>query len=312
MNKIITVIGLGNVGQTIVQNLLMLNSSSFIINVMDPADVSGSILDLQHAAAVEKKHQLYYNNKQLFEQSDYIFHTAGPYFELGTSRLSVTDKSIEMTHQIFDAVEFQSEPFIIVISNPVDIISYHVWKATALSQQKVFGVGTYLDTVRFQQYLAEEFEVSTNDVEAIVLGEHGDSQVPISSQLKINNVDTKTVEALAKINKAILKTPKAAHQIRLTQGATKFGVSTCAIKMFLAILENKPFYTQASVLLNEENRTELNCPELYISVPVLIDKDGVKQFSIVHLTNKEKNKLAKSAEILSEHLQAQKGMLIKK
>lgn len=309
MNNIITVIGLGNVGQTIVQNLLMFNRSSFIINIMDPANVHGSILDLQHALVVEKKHQLYYNNTQLFEQSDYVFHTAGPYFELGASRLSVTDKSIKMTYKIFESISFQKAPFIIVISNPVDIISYHVWKATGLPQQKVFGVGTYLDTVRFQHYLAEAFNVSTSDVEAIVLGEHGDSQVPICSQLRIKNTDTNTADALEKINKAILQTPKAAYQIRLTQGATKFGVSTCAIKMFLAILENKPLFAQASVLLNQENRTELNSPELYISVPVLIDGEGVKQFSLVGLTNKEKNQLAKSAMILYQNIGNNKTLI---
>ncbi|MEM8909431.1 MAG: hypothetical protein AAGD05_16410 [Bacteroidota bacterium] len=300
MKKVITVIGLGNVGQTLVQNLLMLNTHEWIINVLDPANVSGSIIDLAHAAAVSKRHEIMVNDFALFHTSDYIFHTAGPSFDLHASRLSVTEQSVELTYQIFENYRPQNKPYIIVIANPVDVISYHTWKASRLPADQILGTGTYLDTVRFEQSLAEVFEVPIAQIQGLIWGEHGDSQVPILSKSSINGQSLETVDAV-KLDRAIAQTVKAAYSIRLTQGATKYGVSQCAVQMLLGLMDEQGIDLPASVLVNAANQQLLQCGPIYLSCPIRLSTGGVKQYSMNNLSAEEMKKMRHSASIIEKH-----------
>lgn len=301
MKPVISIIGLGNVGQTIVQSLLMIKDHMFIINIMDPGNVSGSVYDLQHAAAVYKYHDIVYNDPELLNQSDFIFHTAGPSFELGATRLSITDESIKMTYTIFKDFVPKKKPYVIVISNPVDIISYHTWKATGLPSNQVFGTGTFLDTVRFEHLLATAFKLNTSYIKGLILGEHGDSQVPVKSRTTVGNIHPHKASNQQKIDHAAIATVKAAYEICLTQGATKYGVSLCAIRMMLSILDDSVLEAPASILINKKHQQILKCNPIYLSLPCQLSKKGISQKNIDDLTLAEISLLQKSAEVIEKH-----------
>lgn len=300
MNKIITVIGLGNVGRTVVQHLLAMEAT-FTINVIDPSEaVEGTFLDLAHSNALEKRHQLTWNDEYLLKRSDFVFHTAGPYFELGASRLSVANESIALTYQIFGNIGFEKTPYIIVISNPVDVITYHTWRASGLPAEYIIGTGTYLDTIRFEHYLAEHFQVALPQVSGLVLGEHGRSAVPILSQTHIEGEDLS--HHIGLVGRAKYDVVNAAYNIRKTQGATMFGVSVCAIEILKALLGELNLEAPLSIVLDERNQAKLQQKHLAISVPTKIEQGKLVQYSLEGLPDNEIEQLRCSARVVAEHL----------
>ncbi len=299
---IISITGLGNVGTTIVNRLLSIPTEhSYCINIIDPSDtIEGSFLDLEHAANIRKQHGLKLNDFSLFEQSDVIFHTAGSNVPLGANRLSIARDSIDITYDIFQGYQFKKDLQIIVISNPVDVISYYTWKASGIAPQNVIGTGTFLDTIRFEDALAKQFNTSRRKISSLMIGEHGRSVVPLISH---SDVDGINIEEFPKhLNRAIWDTVDAAKRICLTQGATKYGVSACAIRIFEALKEGKDLYNVAlGVKTQLEHEYILSSRTIYISLPVYIKKGKLFYESLEGLYENELKQLIKSAKIIEKH-----------
>ena len=154
----ITIVGFGNIGRCILQQLLYEREHIFNINIIDPGpSLSGSFLDLSHSNALINRHQLSWNSRSYFEISDIIFHCAGPAVPKNSTRLSITKESKEITTSIFKNFRSKVNPFIIVISNPVDVISHLTFQLTGLDPQKIIGTGTLLDTIRMKYNLRQTF-----------------------------------------------------------------------------------------------------------------------------------------------------------
>lgn len=299
----VTVIGFGNVGSSL--SLLLLNNRHDMrLNVIEPnPQREGAFLDLAHGMTLYPNKELHINNQGLFDDADFIFYTAGIPNVHGGSRLSTAKQNIGLTQQLFEGRSFNKLPYIIVITNPVDIVAHSVFQYSGLPNNHVIGTGTYLDSVRLAYYLSVLSSFEPDEIDATVLGEHGDSQVPVYSLTKING------ESIAEhkeftgemLTNATELTRNAAFEIRETQKGTTYGISKCAEMLMNYLMEEEEHVVSLSVLTNDHYRSLLDLDhDIYISVPVRISKKGVYPIENISLTSKEYADLKESAKILAE------------
>lgn len=299
----VTVIGFGNVGSVL--SVMLLNAIQDIrLNIMDPEpSLEGAFLDLHHGMPLFKSAELHINDPDLFEEADFVFFTAGTPNKHGGSRLATAKKNIELTKEIFEGVRFKFDPFVIVITNPVDIVAHSVYQYSGLSSEKVIGTGTLLESVRLSYYLSQLSGYSMNHFNSMVLGEHGDSQVPIYSQTRLNQKLIKDYPEFDQelLNRAKELTRTAAFQIRETQKGTTYGVAKCGLKIMQDLIGDEQHNYPLSVLTNKHYMNLLNIDHpIYISVPVSVSGNGVAIQNVDDFTMEELEAYRTSAQVLSD------------
>lgn len=298
----VTIIGFGYVGSSL--SVLLLNSEHQIrLNIMEPnSNCEGALLDLAHGTPLYNQKELHINNEELFIQADFIYYAAGISNVHGASRLSTTRQNVQLSKEIFSQRIFTNNPYIIVITNPVDIISQSVFMFTNLPAENVLGTGTFLDSIRLKYYLSSFSPFSTTDFETLVVGEHGDSQVPIYSSCKVKGLPILNHPMFSKkdLENITALTKNAAFQIRETQEATTYGISICAAKLLNYFLSKGEHSLTLSMLTNEHYRSLLLLEEkIYIGVPVIIKNGVITVNNEINMSNQELNAYRNSAKILS-------------
>ena len=298
----LTIIGFGHVGSTLTYHL-MNAPGKMRINVMEPdVQKEGAFLDLLHAQSLYPEKELRVNDSDLFSAADFIFHTAGHPNTHGQSRLDKAQENSRLTETIFGGRSWQKDPFVIVITNPVDVITYATLQSTGLHANKVVGTGTFLDSVRLSYYLSTLSGVSVEDIDAYVLGEHGDSQCAIYSMATVSGKPILQHAAFSNrvLAQAMELTRNAAFQIRETQEATIYGVVKCAVELFERLQSRKETRMPLSVL-STQYYTELlglNTP-ICLGLPTVVSNREIR-VSNVEFENEELTALKQSAVLLSE------------
>lgn len=301
----VTIIGFGNVGSTL--TLLMLhNKHNIRINILDPNDqCSGAFLDLQHGMSLFPTKELHVNDMELFTQSDFIFFTAGTPNVNGGSRLDMGQQNCELARKIFEPITFSKTPFVFVITNPVDVVAHTVQQFSGLPPEKVISTGTLLDSIRLEYYLSSITNTKRETLKALVVGEHGTSQVPIYSLTTFNDkpILNSTKFTTELLDLAHNSTINAAFEIRKTQPATKYAVSKCAEMLFEYALGAETDLIPLSLLTNDHYRKLLNLDrDIYISLPVRIKNGSFEIRNDIHFTDLEVEAYRKSAQIISEKI----------
>lgn len=301
----VSVIGFGNVG-SVLSTLLLQHPHPIRLNIMEPdTQKRGAFLDIYHAIHLFSNKTLTINDENELIDADFIFYSAGVQNIHGKGRLSTIEANKKITSSIFEGLKFTKTPFIIVITNPVDIISYHVHKITQLPSDRVIGTGTFLDSSRMNYYLSLESGVPSSEIDALVLGEHGDSQVPIFSACTVNG---KSILGHPSFPSAVRQkvtelTKNAAFEIRETQDGTSYGVAKCAEYLFDQLVNDLPFEGPLSVLPDNFYTSLLNLEKpIYISLPVQLTNQGVRYKHLSHFTDSELNALKESASILKQNI----------
>lgn len=299
----VTVIGFGYVGSSL--SLLLLNSKHQIsLNVMDPnPQCEGALLDLAHGISLFHQKELHINDEELFLNADFIYYAAGTPNIHGSSRLSTAHQNIQLSKKIFSQRIFTNNPYIIVITNPVDIVSQSVLQFTNLPPKNIIGTGTFLDSVRLAYYLSSISELNATDFETVVVGEHGDTQVPIYSLCKANRLPILHHPMFSKkdLENAMVLTKNAAFQIRETQVATTYGVAKCAAVLLDYFLSTEEHSLTLSMLANEHYRSLLLLEEnIYIGMPVVIKNGVITINNEVNMLEVELDSYRESARILSK------------
>lgn len=299
----VTVIGFGCVGSSL--SLLLLNNKHALrLNIIDPApECEGAFLDFSHGIGLYENKELHINDEELFLQADFIFYAAGVPNVHGESRLSTAKQNILLSKEIFEARSFVRSPFIIVITNPVDIVSHAVYRFSGLPSEKVIGTGTFLDSVRLAYYLSNASDYKATDFNTMVLGEHGSSQVPIYSRCEVKGQPLLhhpefTEEKLNHVEKL---TRNAAYQIRETQEGTTYGVSKCAETILNYLLEPEEHSLTLSMLTNEHYRSLLQLDhDIYIGMPVTIKNGTIKINNESSFSDRELQAYRESAYTLAK------------
>lgn len=298
----VTVIGFGNVGSSL-SSLLLSNKHPLCLNVMEPSQQrDGAFLDLAHSMSLNPTKELHVNDEDLFLHADFIFFTAGIPNVHGGSRLSTAKQNIQLAKEIFEHRTFTQTPYIIVISNPVDIISHSVYQFSGLPADHVIGTGTFLDSIRLNYYLSSGSNYPATDFESYVFGEHGSSQVPIYSMCKLKGEPLLDDSAFSakELDLATKLTKDAAYSIRETQKGTVYGVSKCAAVILEYLLGTNEHLLSLSMLTNEHYRSLLQLDhDIYIGLPVTLKNGKLEIYNEIHLSNEELNAFRQSAAILA-------------
>jgi L-lactate dehydrogenase len=194
---------------------------------------------------------------------------------------------------------------VLIASNPVDVMTYAAWKWSGLPLNKVIGSGTVLDTARFRRRLAEKYGIASNNIHAHIIGEHGDSQIPVVSSARVAGVPVDGFcqqlglpyeeNALGRIAK---ETRGAGLEIIGAKGATYYGISSALVRIVRAILRDENAVLTVSSLVPES----MQLGEVSLSLPAIINRDGIARVLSIPLNASERKALEASAETLKRHI----------
>lgn len=302
-NLKISLVGLGNAGRAVV-GMLLATRGKFDINIQDPSEaIEGSILDLKHAAGTNGKNRIFWNDRTQFENADFIVHTAGGQIHDGGDRMAVSGASIEMARKVFEGVKFRSEPFILVVANPIDVVAYFVQKFTGFSPEKIIGIGTATDSARLQYSIAEFLDLKMEQVSTMVLGEHGMHLVPIWSH---TTAAGKSIDGLIDdANRTVLREHiiHSPEKIRTATSASVFPVSLLCIRIIRLLDMKEEGVLPLSTSLNAENQKLFGTDAIYMSVPVKISGGRLEQVQDFGYSADEIAHLKNSADIIRHSIQ---------
>jgi L-lactate dehydrogenase len=298
MKITVSVIGFGNIGKFLSGLLLAKTEHQIHLNILDTDwHVFGAILDFEHAMELYPNHSISYNNEELLNSSNFIFHCAGASVPRGKSRLITCQKSVEITEAIFKNFRPQTEPFIIVVANPVEIITHITQKVTGLPKHKVLGTGTFLDSIRMN-YIIKKTNDNVKVVDAVLLGEHGTTAFLSHQYSTVNGqpidhfFDANSIDELMNTVKA------SAEEIKETQKATIYGVSYCAMQIFDALLSNEVRKIPVSTFIPSYLSNELEDTDISLSLYSDVSKEGVRVVKEYNPNEDELDYLKKSIQLI--------------
>lgn len=317
----VSVIGAGNVGMAIAQTILTQDLADEIVLVDAVADkVRGEMLDLQHAAAFLPRVRIVSGTGiELTGGSDLVIVTAGARQIPGETRLNLLQRNVALFRKIVPpAAEASPESILLIVSNPVDVLTYVAWKLSGFPASRVIGSGTNLDSSRFRFLLAEHLEVNAQDVQAYMVGEHGDSSVALFSSISVGGMPvlshlqrnhrsavTKKVfdgEALEGIRRAVVG---SAYEVIQLKGYTSWAIGYSVANLAWSLLRDQRRIHPVSVLAKGLVRGVPPDRELFLSLPARLGRAGVLGVAAeLVLTEEENKRLRQSAETLWGYCQA--------
>lgn len=281
-NGKVAIIGAGFVGASIAYALTLRDVAREIVLIdIDSKKVYGEVKDICHGLSFMGTAELYAGDYSDCEDCDLIIITAGRGRREGESRLDLLNDNLKIMRGVVDAIkEYYTRGVIMVISNPVDIMTNVVAQWMELPSGMVFGTGCVLDTSRFIRVLSDYLDLSTGVISGYIVGEHGDSQVPIWSQVIVEGVpiDEYCKNVGIEWNKAVkdriaYETKKMGAEIIEAKKKTQYGISTCVCYLADAILNQKPVIASVCSPLSGKYGGE----KITISVPSIIGSSGVHQ-----------------------------------
>ena len=299
-NKIV-VIGAGNVGEAIAYTLMARYLANDIVLVDVNEDrARGAALDIAHGTSFYKQVWVRSGGYEECKDARMIIIAAGVARKPGQTRLELAQVNVSIAQNITENImKYAKNPLILVVSNPADIITLAVQKASGLSSERVIGSGTSLDTARFRYLLSEELQVNVEDVNAYVIGEHGDSQVPVYSSANIGGFPLKDFaqQVGAEINENELaeRTKNGGAEIINLKGATFYGIAMAVSNIVQTIMRDNSAIIPVAHVLDESFGPWAG---VAISLPCRIGWEGINQTLRVPLDFYEKTKMDESVNTL--------------
>ena len=300
MSKI-AIIGAGFVGSTAAYALFIENTCEEIALIdVNKEKAEGEAMDLEQGMMFRPETRFEYGDSyELCKGADIVVITAGLAQKKGETRLELVKKNAKIFREMIPKiVENNKKCVIVLVTNPVDIMTYLTLRYSGFPKERVFGTGTTLDTARLRYFIAEKYKVSPQSVHANMMGEHGDSEFPVWSRatvggLNINEFDEYSEAMLEEIHK---KTKNAAYEIINRKGATYYAIGLVIAQICDAILSDEKRVFPISTYL-ENYYDESN---VCLSIPCAIGKAGICRRFQLPLNEKEQGQLHASAKVLKE------------
>lgn len=284
----ISIVGFGNVGRCIVNSLLQDHHRKYRINIIDPShEVVGSLRDLGHTSMLTKRHQILVNDKIAFNNAHFIFFCAGESIPIGKSRDYGLIKNREIVSQVFSGFEPHNNPTIFTLSNPVDVLALEIMKASGIPPENIIGIGTIVETLRLTHQLSVVSGIDPEEIETIVVGEHGETCVPLISNTFIRDIPVKRLLSDELIADCIYEMRRAAHRIKETQGAAYYAAANAAVFVFHMYLESTNVVLPLSVYHPTDG--------VFYSSPVEVGRDTIQPV-VMHTDSLELHALESSIE----------------
>ncbi len=294
----ITVVGSGNVGATAAQRIVdkELANEVVVIDIVEGLP-QGKGLDMYESAPIQgtDTRVIGTNNYNDTAGSDIVVITAGLPRKPGMTREQLQDTNAGIVKAVTESVVAKSPgAILIVVSNPLDVMTYVAYKVSGFEKHRVIGMAGILDTARYRTFIAMELGVSVEDIQALVLGGHGDSMVPLVRYTTIAGVPIREFLDQPTIDKLVKRTRDGGIEIVnfLKTGSAYYAPSAAAVEMVEAIVKDKKRILPCAAYL----QGEYGLRDTYIGVPVKLGRKGIEQIVTVPLTPEEKAALTKSAE----------------
>lgn len=281
-NRKVAIIGAGFVGSSIAYALALRDIAREIVLIdVNMEKTDGEAKDIRHGIPSMGTADLYAGDYSDVADCDLIIITAGRGRKPGETRLDLTNENVKIMRSVFDSVQkYYTRGVILVISNPVDILTFKATEWMNLPDGMVFGSGNILDTSRFIRTVADYLELSTGVINGYIVGEHGDSQVPVWSRLTVGGIpiaeycDDVGIKWNQDVrNKIARKTKVMGGEIIKAKGKTHYGIATCVAYLADAIINQKPTIASVSSRLMGEHGVR----DVALSVPSVVGPGGVRQ-----------------------------------
>lgn len=302
------IIGAGQVGMAIAYSMLIQGTLDEMVLVdIDTNKLEGEVMDLLHGLSFVEPAIVRAGTAADCQGADIVIITAGAKQKPGETRLELLGRNVGIFKNLIpELVHYCPEAIFLVVSNPVDVMSYVTWKLSGLPSTSVFGSGTVLDTARFRYLLGQELQLDPRSIHAYIIGEHGDSEVAVWSRVNVAGTPLQTLNPeLGKVAdpeqsyRIFEQVKNAAYEIIQRKGATSYAIGLATTQIVQAILRDQNRVLTVSCLTNGLYGTE----DVYISLPAVINRHGVSRFVQLALNTQEKEQLTHSAQVLHEAIE---------
>lgn len=293
----ITIIGAGNVGSAAAFNILRYRISDVVLIDIFEDLAKGEALDMmQTAPALEFDGKIIgTSDYSQMKGSELVIITAGEARKPGMSRLDLMKKNAGIVRSIArEVVKYAPDCKIMMVTNPVDVMTYVAYKECGFERNRVFGMGNILDTLRFRSYIALELNVSREDIRALVIGEHGDSMVPLVEYASVAGIPITRLLSKGQIEKIINLTITSGAEVISLKGSTVHAPAAAIAIMADAILRGRNRVMGVSTYL----QGEYGFSDIAIGVPVILGRNGVERILELELLPETRKRLEKSVDVV--------------
>ncbi|MBV6655215.1 MAG: malate dehydrogenase [Mameliella sp.] len=308
MSKV-TVVGAGNVGATCANVL----AHKDVVNEVVLLDIKG---DMARGKALDSWQQApidYYSTRLIGTEdyaatadSDIVVITAGIPRKPGMSRDDLIATNAKIVNMVSNSImEYSKNPIIIVVSNPLDVMTYAAYKASGLDSSRVFGMAGILDTARYRAFLATELNVSPKDIQAVLMGGHGDTMVPLPRYTTVAGIPVLELIDEEKLDAIVQRTKVGGGELVKLMGTSAwYAPGAAAAQMVESIVRDEQRIFPCCVQL--EGQYGIN--EMFLGAPVKLGKNGIEQIIELQLNDDEKALLNQSAEHVKAVMEVFEGM----
>ncbi len=265
----------------------------------------GECMDLNHSLSFAHPTKIYAAGFEGCEDADIVIISAGANRKPGQTRINLAKDNAEIFKEIIPAIlQYSSNAILLVVTNPVDILTYVTLKISGLPSARVLGSGTVLDTARLRYMLSEHCKVNPSNIHAYIIGEHGDTELPVWSNATIAGMPIEkysTVYAGLSNYKNVFsdifeRVKQSAGQIIAAKGATSYSIALALLKITRSILRSENSILPVSTLLTDY----YGISDVCISIPSLVSKNGVEHYLDLKLSEQEQEQFKLSANTLKE------------
>lgn len=297
----ISIIGAGNVGSTAALKIAQKNLGDVVLVDIVEGLPQGKALDIQHSMPLWKSSSkvIGTNDFSMIADSNIVIITAGVPRKPGMSREDLIKTNEKITKSICAEIKrYAPGSIVIVVTNPLDTITYLTLKETGFSKQRIMGMAGVLDTARFKTFISEKTGTDFNDIDAIVLGGHSELMIPLVNHTTVSGRPLKEILSEEVIEEIITRTRGAGKEIVEKSGSAYYAPGASIAEMVEVIVKDTGKILPASVHLEGEYGQSNVC----MGVPISLGRDGIKSIIELNLTEQEKTALNKSSETIKDSI----------
>lgn len=304
----IAIIGAGNVGSTFAFSLMISGLAREIVLVdINKLLAKGECMDLNHGISFAHPTKIYAAGFEGCEDADIVVITAGANQKPGQTRIDLVQKNMEIFKNIIPAIsKYAKDAILLVVTNPVDILTYATLKLSGLPPHRVIGSGTVLDTARLKYMISEYSKVDPGNIHAYIIGEHGDTELPVWSNATIAgmpvdiycSIYSERKNAKFELDEIFEKVKNSAYQIIQAKGATNYSIALTLVKITRSIVRNENSILPVSTLISDY----YGISDVCISIPSLVNLKGVEQYIKLELSQHEQELFIHSANTLKKFI----------
>lgn len=302
----VAIVGCGSVGSTFAFSLMISGLAREIVLIdKNEKRAEGECMDLNHGASFVHPVNIYTAGYEGCKDADVVLITAGAKQDPGQTRLDLVQTNTEIFKDIVPSItKHTKDAILLVVTNPMDILTYVTLKISGLPSNRVLGSGTVLDSSRFRYLISEHCQVDPRNVHAYIIGEHGDSELPVWSHANIGGmvlaqycpICKKGCNYKEELGGIFDEVKNAAYKIIEAKGATYYAIALALVKIVEAILRDENSVLPVSTLISDY----YGINDICLSIPSVVNRGGIRKFLRLELSGPEQDQLKRSAKTLKD------------